>query len=43
MTEISKDASDDFIAKWSGVTASELSTAQTISLVQNLEIVVEEC
>ena len=32
MTEISKDASDDFIAKWSGGTASELSTAQTFAM-----------
>jgi len=32
MTEISKDASDDFIAKWSGMTASELSTAQSFAM-----------
>ena len=32
MTRIHKDASDDFIAKWSGVTASELSTAQSFAL-----------
>lgn len=32
MTPIHKDASDDFIAKWSGVTASELSTAQSFAL-----------
>jgi hypothetical protein len=32
MNQISKDGSDDFIAKWSGVTASELSTAQSFAL-----------
>ena len=32
MTPIHKDASNDFIAKWSGVTASELSTAQSFAL-----------
>jgi hypothetical protein len=32
MTEISTGASDAFIAKWSGVTASELSTAQSFAL-----------
>ena len=32
MSPISKDASDDFIAKWSGVSASELSTAQSFAL-----------
>lgn len=32
MTTISTDAADAFIAKWSGVTASELSTAQSFAL-----------
>jgi hypothetical protein len=32
MTETSTGASDAFIAKWSGVTASELSTAQSFAL-----------
>ena len=32
MTEIQRAATDDFIAKWSGVTASELSTAQSFAL-----------
>jgi hypothetical protein len=32
MTPIQKDASDDFIAKWRCVTASELSTAQSFAL-----------
>ncbi|WP_201314358.1 DNA methyltransferase [Dyella sp. EPa41] len=32
MTSIHKDASDDFIAKWSGVAASELSTAQSFAM-----------
>ncbi len=31
MADIGKDASDDFIAKWIGVTASELSTAQSFA------------
>ncbi len=31
MADIGKDASDDFIAKWQGVAASELSTAQTFA------------
>ena len=29
MAEIEKDAAEDFIAKWQGVTASELSTSQS--------------
>lgn len=29
MTDIAKDAADDFIAKWKGISASELSTAQS--------------
>lgn len=32
MTPIHKDASDDFISKWSGVKASELSTAQSFAM-----------
>ena len=32
MTEITRDASEDFIAKWSGSTASELSTAQSFAI-----------
>ncbi|HEV2538369.1 MAG TPA: DNA methyltransferase [Frateuria sp.] len=32
MNQISRDASDDFIAKWSGVNASELSTAQSFAM-----------
>ena len=32
MTTISTDAADAFIARWSGVTASELSTAQSFAL-----------
>ncbi|HET6587779.1 MAG TPA: DNA methyltransferase, partial [Oleiagrimonas sp.] len=32
MTDIAKDAADEFIAKWHGVTASELSTAQSFAI-----------
>lgn len=32
MTEIHRDDADVFIAKWSGVSASELSTAQSFAL-----------
>lgn len=31
MADIAKDAADDFIAKWRGVNASELSTAQSFA------------
>jgi hypothetical protein len=32
MADISQDAVEHFIAKWKGVQASELSTAQTFAL-----------
>ena len=32
MAQIEADAADEFIAKWNGITASELSTSQTFLL-----------